>query len=75
MYLALGEVEDGQVQAARVRRLPVHRHHVAVIVRQSVPHSGTKQRTIRERALEKASFCLTTPAALHNHGPSPWRQR
>lgn len=48
VYLALGEVEDGQVQAASVRRLPVHGQHVAVIIRQSVPHSGSKQRTICE---------------------------
>lgn len=45
-YLVFGEIEDGQVQAASVRRLPVHGHHVAIIICQSVPHSGTKQRTI-----------------------------
>lgn len=46
IYLVFGEVENGQVQAASVRRLPVHGHHVAVIIRQSVPYSGTKQRAI-----------------------------
>lgn len=46
IYLVFGEVEDGQVQAASVRRLPVHGHHVAVIICQSVPHSGAKQKTI-----------------------------
>lgn len=46
VYLLFGEVEDGQVQAASVRRLPVHGHHVAVVICQSVPHSGTMQRTI-----------------------------
>lgn len=53
IYLVFGEVEDGQVQAASVRRLPVHGHHVAVIIRQSVPHSGTKQRTIRDQHFVK----------------------
>lgn len=64
-HLAIGEVEDGQVQAASVRCLPVHGHHVAVIIRQSVPYPGTKQRTVWAHIF-RMSFCLTTPASLHD---------
>lgn len=45
-YLMLSEVEGGQVQTSSVWCLPVHSHHVSVIIRQSVPDPGRKHRRI-----------------------------
>lgn len=66
-YLAIGEVEDGQVQAAGVRRLPVHGHHVAVIIRQSVPHPGTEQGTVRPELITPPS--VWPPSTFHFSTP------
>lgn len=37
-YPLLAEVECGEMQGANVRCLPVHWHHVAIVICQSIPH-------------------------------------
>lgn len=37
-YPLLAEVECGEMQGANVRCLPVHWHHVAIVIGQSIPH-------------------------------------
>ena len=46
-YLVRAEVECGQVQGACVGGLPVHRHHVAIVTAQGVPHPGPQRENKR----------------------------
>lgn len=44
-YPLLTEVESGEMQGANVWGLPVHWHHIAVVIGQSIPHAeGGRER-------------------------------
>lgn len=44
-YPLLTEIESGEMQGANVRGLPVHWHHIAVVIGESIPHAeGGRER-------------------------------
>ena len=61
-YLVWPEVERGQVQGASVGGLPVHGHHVAIVIAQGVPDSGPQREreTVKTGVNQSASFPLSS---------------